>query len=394
LPGRAELAAAEGRIACIRDVATGQSLLTLVGHEDAVTRVAFGPDGRRLASASRDGTARVWDATTGEAILNLRGHSNQLSEVAFSPDGRRLASVSGGTSEGGAPALAEVKLWDTLTGLEILTLYGTPAQTPRVAFSPDSRRLAVTGDSQVTIWEATQPGEERAAASLVKFLFAKSLPKTAVLDRLCNDATLGDGLRQRAIDLVEPFWQNQVRAEAEKRVESLFRKPLLRSEVLESLRADGSLPEPVRQEALALAERYIEKPFALSAAARAAARRPGAEPAIYRRALRLAETLYRLLPFEGTYQTTLGMVQYRLGQYREALATLTHADELNQAAQGGPVPADLAFLAMTRYQLGDKDQARALLDRLRQTMQEPQWNRNEEACGFLKETETLLRQLK
>ena len=57
------------------------------------------------------------------------------------------------------------------------------------------------------------------------------------------------------------------------------------------------------------------------------------------------------MPFEGPYQTTLGMAQYRLGKYQEALTTLTHADELNQAAQGGPVPADLAFLAMCRYQM-------------------------------------------
>ena len=64
------------------------------------------------------------------------------------------------------------------------------------------------------------------------------------------------------------------------------------------------------------------------------------------------------MPFEGSYHTTLGMAQYRLGKYQEALTTLTHADELNQDAQGGSVPADLAFLAMTGYQIGEKDRAR------------------------------------
>ncbi len=85
------------------------------------------------------------------------------------------------------------------------------------------------------------------------------------------------------------------------------------------------------------------------------------------------------------------MLQYRLGQYREALTTLTHAAELNEAERGGPTPADLAFLAMTRYQLGEKDQARALLDRLRETMQKPNWGRSEEAQDFLREAEALLR---
>ena len=44
------------------DSATGRELRCYEGHTSAVTRVAFFPDGKRLVSASRDGTARIWRA--------------------------------------------------------------------------------------------------------------------------------------------------------------------------------------------------------------------------------------------------------------------------------------------------------------------------------------------
>ena len=37
----------------------------LQGHDDQVTSVAFSPDGKCIATGSRDKTIRVWDAETG-----------------------------------------------------------------------------------------------------------------------------------------------------------------------------------------------------------------------------------------------------------------------------------------------------------------------------------------
>ena len=38
---------------------------------------------------SYDHTAKVWDAQTGQEMLTLKGHTNFVTAVAFSPDGKK-----------------------------------------------------------------------------------------------------------------------------------------------------------------------------------------------------------------------------------------------------------------------------------------------------------------
>jgi hypothetical protein len=78
-------------------------MLTLSGHSDYVSSVAFSPDGRFALSGNQNHTLKLWDLATGKEIRTLSGHTNTVSSVAFGPDGR--SALSGSQDQ-------TLKLWD------------------------------------------------------------------------------------------------------------------------------------------------------------------------------------------------------------------------------------------------------------------------------------------
>jgi WD40 repeat protein/serine/threonine protein kinase len=158
--GRRLASASRDKTVKVWDAQTGQELLSLKGLTDAINSVAYSPDGKRLAGACEDKTVKVWDAQTGQELHSLKGHAYWVSSVAFSPDGKRLASGSGGYDEQFKPVPGEVKIWDPQTGRELLTLKGPLGDIDSVAYSPDGKRLASASEDQtVKVWDA-QTGQE------------------------------------------------------------------------------------------------------------------------------------------------------------------------------------------------------------------------------------------
>jgi WD40 repeat protein/tRNA A-37 threonylcarbamoyl transferase component Bud32 len=154
------------------DVANGQEVFQFEGIRYGVWKVAFSPDGKRLAAAigppgsigkpfPTPGTVKLWDTAGWGERATLRGHSACVWGLAFSPDSQRLASASGVYESGRPPKHpGEVKIWNVATGHELITLEDHGGGVFGVAFSPCGCRLATANqDGTVRIWDGTPLAE-------------------------------------------------------------------------------------------------------------------------------------------------------------------------------------------------------------------------------------------
>ena len=118
-----------------------------IGHGSGATCCVWSPNGSAVLTGSNDGRLKVWDTVSGRELLTLIGHSGYVTCCAWSPDGARLLSGSYDRT---------LKLWDAVSGKELLTLKGHSDSVDCCAWSPDGARLVSgSSDNRLKLWDAT-----------------------------------------------------------------------------------------------------------------------------------------------------------------------------------------------------------------------------------------------
>ncbi len=121
---------------------------------------AFSPDGRYLATSRFAGdSVTLWESATGRAVATVRVPDSKGCYPRFSPDGRVL--ITAPTGVGGTDEKLDFgfRLWEVLTGREILRRDPGGSTIRAAAFAPDGGSV-VTGmdDGTALVWDLAPAG--------------------------------------------------------------------------------------------------------------------------------------------------------------------------------------------------------------------------------------------
>jgi len=137
--------------------AHSSSELTMMAQLEPNLRIAWSPDGTRLAVGLRDlgREIHIFKVSSGERARVIKGGGLSGDKLEWSPDGNMIAAAHGG----------DVMLWNPNTGQAIKSWGGQNCLITSLAWNPDGIRLAFASsklhgslDNHIRVWN-TQSGE-------------------------------------------------------------------------------------------------------------------------------------------------------------------------------------------------------------------------------------------
>jgi eukaryotic-like serine/threonine-protein kinase len=354
----------------IWDARTGALQLKLTGPKaHAGAGVAFSPDGSRLVTglqrvdseAPRD--ARVWNARTGELELELSGLPPESRVLSFSPDGRRIVTgVQGG----------RLSLWDARIGQEVRD-EPIPTLPLHPSLSPDGKWLARHARNRVELIPLRPTAEAIADRELHTRPDLDRYRKAHEAARKANDQFATHFYFDRLPPEERTTWETWDAANrdiAEGRPREALAKLIPVSVakpsnvelfmLVAALQAWFGQTEDLaktRARVLAFAKDTNSMPLAYYTA-KVCGMSPSTGKAELEEALTLARTGVAVRDMEWT-ELSLGMVEYRRGDFEAAEKTLIEAAEIFPKGLQTPIMADF-YRAMVLERRGKSDDARKL----------------------------------
>jgi WD40 repeat protein len=140
----------------------------------SVNCVAFNPTGKILASGTCaefgpeenciSGEVKLWDTDSHQLVGQLKGTSNAVTSLAYSPDGKLLAAGSCANAQE-ACKQGEILLWNPDTPQIVpQPLAGHSGSVSMLAFSPNGKFLASSDGNNIILWNVENPQIRRALA--------------------------------------------------------------------------------------------------------------------------------------------------------------------------------------------------------------------------------------
>ena len=194
-PGQAAALSADGRWVAATDDKTiwlfdrrvpGGAPRALKGHQGSVMALDFSPDNRHLASAGADRNAKIWalDAANDAPPVELAGgHSAAIYKVVFNHLGTQLAT---GSADG------TVRMWNTRSGRELVTLEWHSAAVNDVRFHP-TENVIFTASDDGTVKRGSCRTCELDIAQLRELIADKGLAQLTPQDRAYVKRASTDG---------------------------------------------------------------------------------------------------------------------------------------------------------------------------------------------------------
>ncbi len=146
-PDGRRFATASRRTADLWNLTNGRNERSLIGHDDSVLSLSFSPDGEHLATGSKDTSARVWSVSTGLPIQQLSTKAFAVNSAVFAPDGRSIAVAS---------AAGSVGLLELTQNLDDLRILRAHTGALRLGFSQAGDYLATAGeDFRARLWKVS-----------------------------------------------------------------------------------------------------------------------------------------------------------------------------------------------------------------------------------------------